>query len=237
MRGQGRDRVLLLGEPASRSGLPTIHDPDRYWDPVMAAANDLEHGRVACTSARRRACRRSRTDAPFMANLAWGAIRTVGGDALLAVQRLVHPLPEPQDRACPRARSAGCRTSSSGPSRSLDKQRYWVQRGVQFMELRRPDEVDLDTLDVRELFREHVFGCFIDDAPRHRQHRRDRRGQHHVRDRLPAHRLDLARTASSVVQQHRSSDLPRRVQYKILRGNAERLYRFTPAEPPVLAHA
>jgi hypothetical protein len=24
-------------------------------------------------------------------------------------------------------------------------------------------------------------------------------------------------------------------QYKILRGNAERLYRFTPAQPPVLA--
>ena len=24
------------------------------------------------------------------------------------------------------------------------------------------------------------------------------------------------------------------MQYKILRGNAERLYRFTPAEPPVL---
>ena len=30
-------------------------------------------------------------------------------------------------------------------------------------------------------------------------------------------------------------DLPERVQYKLLRGNAERLYRFTPAEPPVLA--
>ena len=27
------------------------------------------------------------------------------------------------------------------------------------------------------------------------------------------------------------------VQYKVLRGNAERLYRFTPAEPPVLATA
>jgi hypothetical protein len=29
-------------------------------------------------------------------------------------------------------------------------------------------------------------------------------------------------------------DLPDRVQYKLLRANAERLYRFTPAEPPVL---
>ena len=32
-------------------------------------------------------------------------------------------------------------------------------------------------------------------------------------------------------------DLPENVQYKLLRGNAERLYRFTPAEPPVLANA
>ena len=29
---------------------------------------------------------------------------------------------------------------------------------------------------------------------------------------------------------------PEHVQYKLLRGNAERLYRFTPAEPPVLAN-
>jgi predicted TIM-barrel fold metal-dependent hydrolase len=31
--------------------------------------------------------------------------------------------------------------------------------------------------------------------------------------------------------------LPEETQYKILRGNAERLYRFTPAQPPVLATA
>jgi hypothetical protein len=31
-------------------------------------------------------------------------------------------------------------------------------------------------------------------------------------------------------------DLPEPAQYKILRGNAERLYRFTPAEPPVPVH-
>jgi predicted TIM-barrel fold metal-dependent hydrolase len=30
----------------------------------------------------------------------------------------------------------------------------------------------------------------------------------------------------------RLDGLPEDVQYKILRGNAERLYRFTPSEPP-----
>jgi predicted TIM-barrel fold metal-dependent hydrolase len=38
------------------------------------------------------------------------------------------------------------------------------------------------------------------------------------------------------VVQHRIGHLPEETQYKLLRGNAERLYRFTPATPPVLAH-
>jgi len=31
--------------------------------------------------------------------------------------------------------------------------------------------------------------------------------------------------------------LPPETQYRLLRGNAERLYRFTLAEPPTTAHA
>jgi hypothetical protein len=31
--------------------------------------------------------------------------------------------------------------------------------------------------------------------------------------------------------------MPEETQYKILRGNAEKLYRFTPAEPPALVSA
>ncbi len=39
------------------------------------------------------------------------------------------------------------------------------------------------------------------------------------------------------VVKNRIGHLSPEVQYKILRGNAERLYRFTAAEPPVLARA
>ncbi|WP_436790542.1 amidohydrolase family protein [Yinghuangia sp. YIM S10712] len=39
------------------------------------------------------------------------------------------------------------------------------------------------------------------------------------------------------VVKNRIKHLPEETQYKILRGNAEKLYRFTPAEPPVLANA
>ena len=39
------------------------------------------------------------------------------------------------------------------------------------------------------------------------------------------------------VVKNRIGHLPEETQYKLLRGNAEKLYRFTPATPPVLAHA
>src|SRR6185436_14201392 len=45
----------------------------------------------------------------------------------------------------------------------LDKQRYWVQRGVGFHGHASSD-IDLDTLDLRALYHDHVFGCFIDDV-------------------------------------------------------------------------
>ena len=34
--------AFAFSENPAPLGLPTIHDQDHYWDPVMAAANDLE---------------------------------------------------------------------------------------------------------------------------------------------------------------------------------------------------
>ena len=56
-----------------------------------------------------------------------------------------------------------------------------------------------------------------------------------MRDRLPALRLDVADCIEDAKKQ--IAHLPAETQYKLLRGNAERLYRFTPAEPPVLTTA
>ena len=52
--------AFAFSENPEPLGLPTIHDPDRYWDPVMAAAQDLQ---MVVSHARRLvvdACRRSR---------------------------------------------------------------------------------------------------------------------------------------------------------------------------------
>ena len=115
--------TFAFSENPAPLGLPTIHDKDRYWDPVMAGGQRPRAWSCRCTSARRRRCRRSRPTRRSWPTCAWGAIAHLGGDALVAVQRDVPALPEPQDRAVrgrdrldpvlPRARRAGASTSSA----------------------------------------------------------------------------------------------------------------------------
>ncbi|MFC5752831.1 amidohydrolase family protein, partial [Actinomadura rugatobispora] len=69
--------TFAFSENPEPLGLPTIHDKDGYWEPVMAAANDLEmvvSMHVGSSSQLPQICK----DAPFMANLTWGATRTSG---------------------------------------------------------------------------------------------------------------------------------------------------------------
>ena len=83
---------------ASRSALPTIHDKDGYWDPVMQAANDLEM--VVCMHVGSSSTLpRIAHDTPTLANLAWGAVRTAGAMLDWLFCDYFDRMPEPQDRA------------------------------------------------------------------------------------------------------------------------------------------
>ena len=58
-------------------GLPTIHDPSGYWDPVVAAAQDNEQVlsiHIGSSSTMYKIA----SDSPFMANMSLGAIRPAG---------------------------------------------------------------------------------------------------------------------------------------------------------------
>ena len=78
-------------------GLPTIHDADHYWEPVMAAANELGHGgqhaRRLVVDAAQDLQRRAVHGQPHLGRLAH-----LGHHAVLVVQRAVPALPEPEDR-------------------------------------------------------------------------------------------------------------------------------------------
>jgi hypothetical protein len=94
-------------------------------------------------------------------------------------------------------------------------------------------DVDLDQIDIRATFRDHVFGCFIEDH--HGIASLGEIGEDNVMCETDYPHSDSTwpdciGTARRVIKA-----LPDDTQYKLLRGNAEKLYRFTPAEPPVAA--
>jgi predicted TIM-barrel fold metal-dependent hydrolase len=224
--------AFAFSENPAPLGLPTIHDADRYWDPVMQAANDLQMV-VSMHVGSSSQIPQIAPDAPFMANLSWGAVRTSGamlswifsgmfqrfGDLKIALSEgEIGWIPYFLERA----------------EQVLDKQRYWVMRGQKFMEHATTD-VNLDELDVRGSFRDHVFGCFIHDT--HGIASIDEIGEDNIMCETDYPHSDSTWPDCIATARHQIEHLDPEVQYKLLRGNAERLYRFTAAEPPVLAGA
>jgi len=212
-------------------GLPTIHDPNGYWDPVMAAANDLEMV-VSMHVGSSSQVPKITSDSPFMANLTWGAVRTSGAMLSWIFSGMFQKYPKLKI-ALSEGEIGWIPYFLERAEQVLDKQRHWVKRGVQFMDHGAGGGVDLDTLDVRETFRNHVFGCFIDDA--HGIASIDEIGEDNIMCETDYPHSDSTWPDSIKVVRDRIAHLDPEVQHKILRGNAERLYRFTPAEPPVLA--
>ncbi|MEW2355730.1 amidohydrolase family protein [Spirillospora sp. NPDC029432] len=213
-------------------GLPTIHDPNGYWEPVMAAANDLEmvvSMHVGSSSTLPQIC----SDAPFMANLTWGATRTSGTMLSFLFSGLFQRYPKLKI-ALSEGEAGWAPYFLERAEQVLDKQRHWVKRGTKFMDhAGSGDVVDLDNLDLRADFRDHIYLCIIEDA-----HAIASLGE------IPEDNLmcetdyphsDTTWPNSIEVAKKTMVGLPAETQYKILRGNAERLYRFTPAEPPVKA--
>jgi predicted TIM-barrel fold metal-dependent hydrolase len=222
--------AFAFSENPAPLGLPTIHDPDRYWDPVMAAANDLEMV-VSMHVGSSSQVPKIAPDSPFMANLAWGAMRTSGTMLSWLFSGLFQRYPQLKI-ALSEGEIGWIPYYLERAEQVLDKQRHWVKRGAQFMDHATTD-VDLDTLDVRALFRDHVFGCFIADA--HGIASIDEIGEDNIMCETDYPHSDSTWPDSIGVVKDLVSHLPPETQHKLLRGNAERVYRFTPAEPPVAA--
>ena len=196
----------------------------------MAAANELEM--VVCMHVGSSSqVPQIAPDSPFMANLAWGADPHLGRDALVALQRHVPAVPQPEDRAVRRrdrldALLPGAGRAGARQAALLGQARRAVHGSRQLT------DVDLDTLDVRALFRDHVFGCFIDDH--HGIASIDEIGEDNIMCETDYPHSDSTWPNCIEVVKKQIGHLPAEIQYKLLRGNAERLYRFTPAEPPAL---
>jgi predicted TIM-barrel fold metal-dependent hydrolase len=225
--------TFAFSENPEPLGLPTIHDPNGYWDPVMAAANELEmvaSMHVGSSSQLPKIC----DDAPFMANLTWGATRTSGTMLSWLFSGLFQRFPKLKI-ALSEGEVGWMPYFLERAEQVLDKQRYWVMRGQKFGEHAKAQHIDFDTLDIRETFRKHIFGCIIED--RHAIKSIDEIGEDNIMCETDYPHSDSTWPNCIEVARDTMKDLPPATQYKLLRGNAERLYRFTPANPPAVAGA
>jgi predicted TIM-barrel fold metal-dependent hydrolase len=224
--------TFAFSENTEPLGLPTIHDRGRYWDPVMAAANDLEmvvSMHVGSSSQLPQITR----DAPFMANLTWGATRTSGTMLAWLFSGMFQRFPKLKI-ALSEGNVGWMPYFLERAEQVVDKQRFWVQRGLTFGDHAEAD-LDLNNFDVRATFREHIYGCFIEDA--HGIASLGEIGEDNIMCETDYPHSDSTWPHCIETVQKLITHLSPEVQYKILRGNAERLYRFTPAQPPVLAQA
>jgi predicted TIM-barrel fold metal-dependent hydrolase len=221
--------AFAFSENPAPLGLPTIHDTDRYWDPVMAAANDLEMV-VSIHVGSSSQVPKIAPDTPFLANLTWGAMRTSGAMLSWLFSGMFQRYPKLKI-ALSEGEIGWIPYYLERAEQVLDKQRHWAKRGQQFIGHAGTGAVDLDTLDIRATFRDHIFGCFIDDV--HGIASIDEIGEDNIMCETDYPHSDSTWPDCITVVKSRISHLPEETQYKLLRGNAERLYRFAPAQPPV----
>ena len=174
-------------------------------------------------------------DVPFIANLPWGAMRTSGAMLSWMFSGMFQRFPNLKI-ALSEGEIGWIPYYLERAEQVVDKQRHWVKKMSFLGHAAADEDLDLDNFDVRATLPRPHLRLLHRRRPRHQEPRRDRRGQRDVRDRLPALRLHLAELHQRRAAP-RSAHLPEETQYKLLRGNAEKLYRFTPATPPVLAHA
>jgi len=224
--------AVAFSENPEPLGLPTIHDLGGYWDPFLRAAE--ETGMVICmhvgsSSQLPAICH----DAPTIANIAFGAVRTAGtllgwlfSDAFERHPTLKIALSEGNIgwMAYFLERAEQC----------VEVQRHWISRGVKVhgydTHFDDGTAADISSIDVRRTFRDHIYGCFL-------------------RDRTGMQVLDLIGADNVMVESdypHADTTWPRSrdialdcmaglddvTKHKLLRANAEKLFRFTPAEVP-----
>lgn len=249
-------RAFSFSQHPHKLGLPSIHDPDRFWDPLFAVANEAEI--VVCTHLG------SSSSMPTTSPDAPNAVTQVLFQ-LCGQDTLIDWLFSGQFQRFPNLKLA---LSENGISwiPAVLQVAEWMQGMARATDTipgddeNEPtvayDDGEEDTNEVsgraflavakrsreawklpspREQFREHVFGCFIEDP--HGIKNIDEIGVSnvmietdypHSSTRFP----DSASVAAQALAGLSASD-----RYRILQGNARRLFRFEPTQPVDVALA
>jgi predicted TIM-barrel fold metal-dependent hydrolase len=229
-------RAISFTENPSPLGLPSIHDRGRYWEPVFAAA--AETGMPLCTHfGSSSSLVRTGPDTPMIATIAMNPTSLV----LACIDWLFSGIFERHQglRLCMSEGGIGWipwvleRTDYT-----YDRQRFWAAdanlegdmlAGVRVAAGAEPRAQVAWSRLPSELFRDHVFGCFIDEPEGSKAI--ERIGVDNVMVEADYPHTDSSWPNSLTIASAQVAHLSPEDQWKVLRGNAERLFHFTPAEP------
>jgi predicted TIM-barrel fold metal-dependent hydrolase len=233
------NHALAFSENPARLGLPSIHDKDRYWDPVWAAAQETDT--IVCMHQGSSSFRfRTADDAPYLVGMTWGIGSQTSGNLLDWLFGAVF-LRFPRLKICLSEGGIGWMPYFlERATQVVDKQRFWASQGerpiVNGQLVRGAKatgtamENDPRTLDIRKSFREHVYGCFIEDEAG--LNNLDLIGADNVMIETDYPHSDSTWPDSIATAHKQLARFDDETKYKILRGNAERLFSFEPAVPP-----
>lgn len=232
---KGAKAIAFTENPAAL-GFPSIHDKDGYWDPLFAAADE--------------------TRMPLCMHIGSSSkLPTTSEDAPMIVTIALTPL-NAFYTACDwlfsglfsRFQNLKICLSEGGIGwvpyllerldYTMERHGPWASKAdfsVDFSEGKSVMREQSHLLDIKrlpsELFREHVFGCFI-SGERHGIKSIDEIGTDNVMIETDYPHSDSSWPNSIELARDSLKGLPPEDAYKILQGNARRLFDFEPAEPP-----
>jgi predicted TIM-barrel fold metal-dependent hydrolase len=229
-------KSIAFSENPTKLGLPSIHTD--YWEPVFAAAAETGYVVSMHVGSSSNLIRTSE-DMPTLAFMAYSAAANQAGT-------LLDWLFSGNFERYPNLRIALSEGSIGWipyflerAEQVVDKQRFWASRFDINMnaahdrgEAKGKASFSLDT-DIRQLFRDHVFGTFIEDHAGLRL--LDIIGEDNVMLECDYPHSDSTWPDTVDLARKWLGDLPEETQHKITVGNAMRVYDFTPADPATIA--
>ena len=167
--GQGLELASPSRRTSSRSACPPSTTRAGYWDPVLKAAEDCDQVlsiHIGSSSTMYKVSPRTRRSWP---TCRMGCIRPAGVHAELDLQRHVPEVPRASRSPSRRARSAGSPGPGAGPAgprrpRATGSQRASSSPATVEGAHAKKDDRSTCGIDVYQDYREHFYGCFIDDA-------------------------------------------------------------------------
>jgi predicted TIM-barrel fold metal-dependent hydrolase len=228
-------KAILFSENPARLGLPSLHSPDRYWDPLIQAACDT--GLPFCTHiGSSSSMPNTADDAPFVLTTATQAVNLMLCTADWIFSGVLSRFPGV--KLCLSEGGIGwIPYLLERMDQVVEKQKHWASKGqvtrtlgVTGKRAEMPSNWDFET-PPSVLFREHIYGCFIEEDFGVRVI--DDIGVENVMIETDYPHTDSTWPNSQQIAQTRLASRTSAERHLILRGNAERVFNFTPAAVPV----